>query len=312
MYDQIAIPHVRTLTVLLATLLWSLTAQGQSSHPDLQGIWTNVTLTPLERPRDLANKPFFTKEEAAAYEKRIVDQRESDPASDAPGAVADPTVWWERSTHVVSTLRTSLIIDPPEGRIPPLTPEAQKRMQDSRTQTRLHPADGPEDRSLQERCLVSNSTGPPMLSGPYNNNIEIIQTPGYVTLVNEMIHDVRVVPMDGSPHLPDNIRLWMGDPRGHWEGNTLVVDSTNFTDKTRFRGSDQNLHLIERFTRVDPNTVLYQFTVDDPTAFTKPWTGELPMHRSEGPMYEFACHEGNQGLVNMLVIAREAEKKAAK
>jgi hypothetical protein len=276
-------------------------------HPDLQGIWNNVTLTPLERPRDLAGKAFFTAEEAAAYEKQIVERRETDP-NDGAAAVADPSVWWERGTKVVSTLRTSLIIDPPDGRVPALTAQAQKRMQEARTQTRLHPADGPEDRSLQERCILSAPTGPPTLSGPYNNNIEIVQTPGFVMLTIEMIHDVRVIPMDGRPHLPATVRQWMGDPRGHWEGDTLVVDSTNFTDKTHFRGSDENLHLIERFTRVDADTILYQFTVDDQSAFTRSWTGELPMHRSAGPMYEFACHEGNRALPNMLRIAREAEK----
>ena len=263
-------------------------------------------MTALERPKDLADKPYFTPEEAAAYEKSVLERRvETDP--DSPN-VADPSVWWERGAHVVSTLRTSLIIDPTDGRLPPLLPEARKRMQDSRTYARLHPADGAEDRSLQERCLVSNSTGPPMLSGPYNNNIQIVQTPGTVMMTIEMIHDVRVIPMDGRPHLPSNIRLWMGDPRGHWEGDTLVVDSTNFTGKTRFRGSDENLHLIERFTLTDPDTMLYQFTVDDPSAFSKPWTGELPMHRTNERMYEFACHEDNRGLEHMLINARAADR----
>jgi len=285
-------------------------ARTPGSHPDLEGIWTNVTITPLERPRDLAGKSYFTPEEAAAYEKRIIERRDqADP--EAADTVADPVVWWERGMHAVSTLRTSLIIDPADGRLPPLLPEAQKRMQEGRAYTRLHPADGPEDRSLQERCLASNSTGPPMLSGPYNNNIQIVQSPESVMMVIEMIHDVRVIPMDGRPHVPQNVRLWMGDPRGHWEGDTLVVDSTNFTGKTHFRGSDENLHLIERFRLADPETIIYQFTVDDPTAFSKPWTGELPMHRTTAPMYEFACHEGNRALEHMLIIAREAEKAAA-
>jgi hypothetical protein len=278
-------------------------------QPDLQGLWNTVTLTPMERPRDLAGKAYFTAEEAAAYEKRIVERRDSDP--DAADSVADLVVWWERGTHVVSTLRTALVVDPPDGRIPPLTSDAQKRMQDTRAHAKLHPADGPEDRSLQERCLLSNSAGPPMLSGPYNNNVQIVETTSYVMLVNEMIHDVRVIPLDGRRHLPESVRLWMGDPRGHWEGDTLVVDSTNFTDKTHFRGSDQNLHLVERFTRVGAETILYQFTVDDPTAFSKPWTAELPMLKSAGPMYEFACHEGNFAMPRMLSIAREAEKSAA-
>ena len=279
-------------------------------HPDLQGIWNNTTITPLERPRDLAGKAYFTPEEAAAYEKRVIQNRDAaDP--EAAGTVADPVVWWERGVHIVSTLRTSLIIDPPDGRLPGLLPEAQKRMQESRAYTRAHPADGPEDRSLQERCLVSNTTGPPMLSGPYNNNIQIVQTAGVVTMTIEMIHDARTIPMDGRPHLPQNLRMWMGDPRGHWDGDTLVVDSTNFTGKTRFRGSDENLHLVERFKLADRDTIIYQFTLDDPTAFPKPWTGELPMHRTEGRMYEFACHEGNVALEHMLSNARTAEKAAA-
>ncbi|HTS48396.1 MAG TPA: hypothetical protein VMH05_10660 [Bryobacteraceae bacterium] len=293
----------------------SLSGQAKSGtraadgHPDLQGMWTNVTITPLERPRDLAGKAYFTPEEAAAYEKRIIEGREqADP--DAAGTVADPVVWWERGMHVVSTLRTSMIIDPADGRLPPLTVEAQKRMQDSRAYSRLHPADGPEDRSIQERCLMEGSTGPPMLSGPYNNNIQIVQAAGSVMMVTEMIHDVRVIPMDGRPHLPQNIRLWTGDPRGHWEGDSLVVDSTNFTNKTHFRGSDENLHLIERFRLADPETIIYQFTIDDPTAFSKPWTGELPMHRTTEPMYEFACHEGNRAMEHILINARAAEKKA--
>ena len=299
------------LGLVAMALLAARNASAQGSrthdaHPNLQGLWTNVTITPLERPRDLAGKAFFTPQEAAEYEKRVIDRRDSD--EDAPAAVADPVVWWERGTHVVSTLRTSLIIDPADGRIPLLLPEAQKRMQDARAYTRLHPADGPEDRSLQERCLLSGTTGPPMLSGPYNNNIQIVQTPGAVMMTIEMIHDVRVIPTDGRPHLPSSVRLWLGDSRGHWEGDTLVVDTTNFTAKTHFRGADENLHLIERFKLADAETILYQFTIDDPTAFSKQWTAELPLHRSVGPMYEFACHEGNRALPSMLKIAREAEK----
>ena len=305
--------HYRRFGLVIVLAASSLLAQNDhhsartaGNHPNLEGLWTNVTITPLERPRDLAGKPYFTPEEAAAYEKRIVGRRESD--QDAADSVADPVVWWERGTHIVSTLRTSLIIDPPDGRLPALLPEAQKRMQDSRAYTRLHPADGPEDRSLQERCLLSGTTGPPMLSGPYNNNIQIVQTRDAVMMTIEMIHDVRVIPTDGRRHLPSTVRLWMGDPRGHWEGETLVVDTTNFTTKTHFRGADENLHLIERFTLADPKTLIYQFTVDDPTAFSKQWTAEIPMHRTAGPMYEFACHEGNRGLEHMLINARAAEK----
>jgi len=281
-------------------------------RPDLQGLWNTTTLTPLERPRNFSSKEFFaTEEEAAAYAKGIVDRREQDP-NDGANDVADPNVWWERATKVVATGRTSLIIDPTDGRIPALTPEAQKRMAASRTATSQHPADRAADRSLQERCLMAVTAGPPMLPGPYNNNYQIVQTPDYVMIAIEMIHDVRIVPLNGRPHLPSAVRNWMGDSVGHWENDTLVVDTTNFTDQTHFRGADQNLHLIERFTRTGPETILYRFTVDDPTAFVKPWTAELPMVRSGGPMYEFACHEGNFALGRILSIARQAEKAGSK
>jgi hypothetical protein len=279
-------------------------------RPDLQGLWTNTTVTPLERPGNLAGKEFFTPEEAAAYEQGIVQKREQDP-NDGQGDVADPKVWWERGTRVVSTRRTSLIVVPPDGRIPPLTTEARKRMTDAGAASRQHSADGPEDRSLQERCLLSPTSGPPMLPGPYNNDYQIVQTSDYLTIIIEMFHEVRMIPLDGRPHLPPTMRKWSGDSVGHWEGNVLVVDTTNFTDKTHFRGSDQNLHLIERFTRTAPETILYEFTVDDPTAFVKPWKAEIPMLRTGGPMYEFACHEGNRALAQILSIARQAESAAA-
>jgi hypothetical protein len=188
-----------------------------------------------------------------------------------------------------------------------LTAEAQKRLA-ARTAALQRPAAGPEDRGLPERCILWPTAGPPMLPSAYNNNYQILQTAGFVVIFIEMIHDVRVIPLDGRPHLPGNIRQWMGDPRGHWEGNTLVVDTTNFTDKNPFRGSDRNLHLIERFTRIDPDTIIYRFTVDDPTAFTRAWTGEAPMTRTPGPIYEYACHEGNYGMTNILSGARADEK----
>jgi hypothetical protein len=304
---------MRDLMLMLAAALVSvapLAGQRPWGHADLEGLWSNETLTPLERPRDLAGKEFFTGEEAAAYEKRIVQNRIDDP-NDGEGNVADPKVWWERATKIVPNRRTSLIVDPPSGRVPALTPDAQKRMADERTAARLHPADKVTDRSLQERCLLSPTTGPPMLPGPYNNNYQIVQTRDHVLITIEMIHEVRIIAMDGRSHLPQTMRKWLGDSIGHWENNTLVVDTANFTEKTRFRGSDENLHLIERFTRTGPDTILYEFTVDDPTAFVAPWKAEIPMRRSAGPMYEFACHEGNFALGRMLSIARDAEKKAA-
>jgi hypothetical protein len=277
-------------------------------HPDLQGTWSSNTLTPLERPRELAGKEFFTPAEAAAYEKQVNEGRANIPDLAADNIV-DQRVWWERGTKIVQTLRTSLIVDPPDGKIPALTPEAQKRMQDSRAYTRLHPADSAQDRSLTERCISEPTAGPPMLPGPYNNNYQIVQTPEYVVIFIEMIHDIRIIPIASQPPLPSNVRQWLGDSRGHWEGNTLVVDTTHFTDKTHFRGADENLHLVERFTRLDPETLIYQFTVDDPTAFTKPWTAELPMKKTDGLIFEFACHEDNRAMTNMLKTARAEEAK---
>ena len=283
-------------------------------HPDFQGVWTNVTITPLERPNDLAGKQFLTEAEAAAYEKQTVERNNAD-RRDVPAEVdvgrAYNDFWWDRGTKVVKTRRTSLVIDPPDGKVPPLTPAAQQRIQAARAEARQHPADGPEDRALSERCILWPTAGPPMLPSFYNNNYQIVQGPGYVAIMVEMIHDVRIIPTDGSKHLPSTVRLWMGDPRGHWEGDTLVVDTTNFTSKTAFRGSTENLHLLERFTRVDPDTILYEFTVDDPATFTKPWTAQIPMNRSEGPVFEYACHEGNYAMVDMLSGARADEKKAA-
>jgi len=284
--------------------------------PDLQGIWTNATVTPLERPRDLAGKEFLTQTEAAEFEKQAVydangDRRDGTADADVGRAYNE---FWRDRGKVVSTMRTSLIVDPPDGRVPSLTPEAQKRNADRVEAARRRGGafDGPENRSLAERCLSMPQAGPPMLPANYNSNYQIVQTPGSVVILVEMIHDARIIPLDGSPHLPQNIRQWLGDSRGHWEdGNTLVVETTNFTDKTNFRGSSENLRLVERFTRVDVNTLLYQFTVEDPTTWAKPWSGEIPMKKAQGPLYEYACHEGNYGLAGVLAGARAEEKRAA-
>jgi hypothetical protein len=286
------------------------TPDGQ---PDLQGVWTNITITPLERPAELAGKEFLTPQEAAEYEKRIVaannvDRKNLPPEVDVNLAYND--AWYDRGTKVVGTRRTSLIVDPPDGKIPTLTPEAQKRQTEMRAAAAGHANDGPEGRSLSERCLLWATAGPPMLPSFYNNNYQIVQAPGYVVIMVEMIHDARIIPLDGRGHLPPNMRQWMGDARGHWEGNTLVVDTTNFTDKTRFRGSADKLHLKERFTRVDPETIVYEFTVDDPTTYTKPWTAQIPMKKSQGPIFEYACHEGNYAMAGMLAGARAQEKAA--
>src|SRR5260370_16047011 len=202
--------------------------------------------------------------------------------------------------RVDQTIRTSMIVDPADGRIPPLTPEAQKKVDAVRAEAKLHPADGPENRSLPERCIFWLTARPPILPGPYNNTYQIYQAPGYVMILTEMIHDARMIPLDGRPHLPSNVTQWLGDSRGHWEGDTLVVDTTNFTPKTRFRGSDENMHVIERFRRVDQNTILYKFTIENPTAFTKTWSAEIPFTATQGPIYEYASHEGNYAMKDIL------------
>lgn len=283
------------------------------NKPDLQGIWTNGTITPLERPREFAGKEFLTAAEAAELEKQTRDRNNGDRRDTNPEA--DLTVgyndfWWDRGTKVVSTRRTSLIVDPPDGRIPPLTAEAQKRASARAEERRLHPPDGPEDRTLADRCIVRGNTGPPMLPAGYNNNYQIVQTSGHVMILIEMIHDARIIPLDGRPHLPGTVRQWLGDPRGRWEGDTLVVETTNYTDKTNFRGSGQNLRVVERFTRLDEDTLLYQFTVHDPESFTRPWSAEIPMKKVPGPIFEYACHEGNHSMTFMLNADR-AEEKAA-
>jgi hypothetical protein len=208
-------------------------------------------------------------------------------------------------------LRTSLIVGP-EGRVPPLTPEAQKRNAERSARNRGHQFDGAENRPLQERCLIYSTEGPPMLPSAYNSNLQIVQEAGHVAILQEMIHSARIIPTDGSPHLPQSIRQWMGDSRGHWEGETLVVDTTNYTDKTAFRGSTASLHLVERFTRVDSDSIVYEFTADDPATWTRSWTAQIRLTKIDGPIFEFACHEGNLGIANTLSGARAAEEAAKK
>ena len=308
-----------TVIALAAPLLAQKTAykapRTPDGAPDLQGIWTNQTLTALERPADLAGKQFFTAAEADAYAKRLVelnnaDRRDGGAAADVSRAYND--FWWDRGTKMAPTLRTSLVIDPKDGKIPALTPEAQKRNADRAAYRRNHASDGPEDRSLAERCLIWPTGGPPMMPSFYNNNYEFVQSPGYLAIWIEMIHDVRMIPIAASAkearaHPPTNVRLWMGDPVGHWEGDMLVVDSTNFTANNGFRGSGENLHLVERFTRAGPALVLYEFTMDDPEIFVKPWSVQVPMTRTEGPLLEYACHEGNYAMEGILAGARKAE-----
>jgi hypothetical protein len=295
------------------------TADGR---PDLQGVWDFRTITPMERPVALGTKEFLTDEEAANFEKDenqrqnrdLIDPEQGGLMYPPGGVVPYNEFWYDRGNKVVGSKRTSLIVDPPNGRLPAFTPEGQKRAKlrtDEQRETQLgHPvADTWEDRPLQERCIMGLNAGPPMTPGAYNNNFQLFQTPQYVVILTEMVHDARIVPLDGRPH--GNIRQWKGDSRGHWEGDTLVVDTTNFKRETSLPGSSANTHLTERFTRTAPDTLLYEFTVDDPTTWTRPWTAAVPMSKTEEPIYEYACHEGNYAMASILAGARAAEKKAA-
>ena len=290
-------------------------------HPDLQVIWTNATLTPLERPANLEGKGTLTDAEAKAYEQRDLQSNTLDSdvesnfnkATGGPGVGAYNNLFVDRGSQLArvdGVKRTSLIVDPPDGKIPPLTAAARDRNAGApRTFTRY---DSVKVRPLSERCIIGfgSTSGPPMLPVLYNNNYEIVQTADAVLILVEMVHDIRVIRINGT-HKPANIRQLLGDSIGHWEGDTLVVDTTNFTDKTRFRASSENLHVIERFSRVDVNTILYKATVDDPATFTKQWTLEYPFVATAGPVYEYACHEGNYAMPDILGGARklEAEQK---
>jgi len=313
------------VAVIAVTTALVVVAQGPKTYkaprtpdgqPDIQGVWSNAVITPLERPADLADKAFLTEKEALEYEKKTIANNNKDSragaGTDADVANAYNDFWWDRGTKVVGTRRTSLIVDPPDGRIPALTPLAQKRQAELKQFRRDHPADGPENRPLGERCILLNSAGPPMSPSAYNNNYQVIQSKDHIVILNEMVHDARVIPLDGRPHLPSDVRQIMGDSVGRWVGETLVVDTTNFTDLTAFRGSGPKLHLTERFTRVDAETLLYEYTVDDPESFAKPWSVALPSTRVSGPIFEYACNEGNLGMEGLLSAARAEEKSNAK
>ena len=297
--------------------------------PDLSGVWDFRTITPLERPAELADKEVLTAEEAAAFtqqaiEGRNADRRDGGARRDVERAYND--FWWDWGNDLTDDRRTSLIVDPADGRIPALTPEAemwQRAQRDAgvrpvRAPVLIgSPAHGPEDLGLSERCMLGFNSGPPMLPSAYNNNVQLFQTPDHVVIYNEMIHEPRIVPLDRRPALPDTMRQWIGDARGYWDGDTLVVESDNYTDKTgsfytivTSYGSGETLHLVERFTRVDDDTLLYEFTVDDPDTFVASLTAAIPMQRTDGPLFEYACHEGNYGMTNLLTGARvqEAEK----
>jgi len=288
-------------------------------QPDFQGYWTNATYTPLERDRELGTKEFFTPEEAAAYAKK----REQIENSQSKEDIHYDNVIWQNDHYskVVSRTRTSLIYDPPDGRIPELTPAATALVAARAQFARTHgPSDEAASRSLGERCISWGNEGPPMLGSTYQANLQLIQVPGRFVIRHEIMSGIRIVPVDGTPHVSKNVRLLHGDSRGRWEGDTLVVDTTNFSDRTPFRGppatarqdifTSRDLHVTERFTRVDRDTIVYRFTVDDPTTFVRPWSGEMLMRKMDGPIFEYACHEGNYGLANILSAARVEERSA--
>ncbi len=295
------------------------TPDGQ---PDLQGTWTFKTITPLERPPALEGRAALTAEEAVAYEEAenrrlnrdLVDPEVGGagyPPVSQGGVVAYNEFWYDRGSELTEDHRTSLIVDPPNGRLPPLTAEAEARREARRAYQGEHPADSWLDINPQVRCLMANNGGPPMVPGAYNNNVQIVQNRDHVVLLNEMIHNTRILPLDGRPPLPQDVPQWAGTSISHWEGETLVVETTNFRAERIFRESSTNLRLIERFTRVDADRLLYEFTAEDPTTWTRPWTAVVPMTRIDGPLFEFACHEGNYGLAGILGGARAEERKAA-
>lgn len=289
------------------------TPDGQ---PDLQGMWTNATITPFERPRALADKAFLTEQEAAALEHQSVERRAKADSNPAPGDVGSYNdVWFDAGTKVVGSRRTSLVIDPPDGRVP-LKPEAEAERDRNLTNE-----DSYELMSPWDRCITR---GPGrMFPAGYNNAYQILQTPGYVVILHEMIHEARIIPVDGRPHVDKSIQLWTGDPRGRWEGSTLVVETTNFTDRGwiatnaasgRIRGVPHSdaLRLVERFARVDADTISYEVTIEDANVYTRPWTVAIPLSRDDSyQMFEYACHEGNRAIEHVLSAARAAERRAA-
>ena len=303
--------------------------------PDLQGVWDFRTLTPLQRPEDRAEQAELTAEEAAELEAAAVQRAiEADRPSEvrteplpAGGDVgAYNNFWFDRGAGIVDDRRTSLIVDPPDGRVPAAQPGVERQgpgpgaepTRPVRFRVGGIGTDGPEDRGIAERCLLGFNTGPPIVPGGYNQNIQIFQTADHVVILNEMVHDSRIVPLDGRAPLPGDLRQWLGSSRGSWEGDTLVVETTNFTANTASFspsvvgaiGSGETLHLIERFSRVDADTLLYEFTVDDPATFTRPFSAALPMKRGSA-MFEYACHEGNYGMQNLLSGARAEELAAS-
>mgnify|MGYP003310575584 FL=1 len=318
------------VVVVMMIALSAVSIQAQSNWepprttwgaPDLQGVWDFRTLTPFERPVELGDKAVLTDEEVAEYEASRLAAFAVRDDQEPADVVGNYNQFWFDPGETANTNRTSLVVDPPNGRVPELTIAAAReraeydRIRSGLLMHDLTPGGWVEDMgsdALQVRCIVGFNSGPPMTPGGYNQNVQLFQTETHVVLLNEMVHHSRVVPLDGSSHLDASIRQWKGDSRGHWDGDTLVVETTNFLRETGFRRglSDENLKLTERFTRVSPTTLMYEATIDDPTVWSEPWTYQIPMQSNDQPLYEYACHEGNYGLYNMLAGAREAERAA--
>jgi hypothetical protein len=293
------------------------TTDGQ---PDLQGHWTNDTFTPLERPVELGEQALYTPDEAAAFLASRLDDLHGQAEDDIH---YDDAIWQAENYAKVAHLRTSLIVSPANGRLPPLTALGAARLPQQRaTQRATATSESAASRSLAERCISWGNVGPPMMPPTYNANLQILQAPDLVVIRHEMMHDTRLIYLDGRAHPPPSVQWLAGHSVGRWEGETLVVDTTNFTARTNFRGSPQNtrqdifaterLHVVERFTRTDESTIHYAFTAEDPDTWTVPWSGEMEIRRVAGPIYEYACHEGNYGLANILRAARAAERQASK
>ena len=328
-------------TVIVAigvVLFWGVSVVTQTTvpqtswgKPDLQGIWDFRTITPLERPEGFGDQEFLTEEEAATLEREVVERNISllnrparrtevtdsvDRGADgAPGFYNN--FWLDGGTNTIGTRRTSLIIDPPNGRIPATTASGKRRAEARRMYQQEHPADSWLDFDAGDRCLLGLNAGPPIIPAAYNQNLQVFQTPDYVVLLTEMVHTVRVVPLDARPLVSDAIRQWSGDARGHWEGDTLVIETSNFVGNRSWTssnpmgalGSSEKLQLVERLTRIDADTLEYKFTVTDPEIWAQSWTAEIPMRRSDAPLYEYACHEGNHSLPNMLAGQRAIERR---
>ena len=284
---------------------------------DLQGVWDFRTITPLQRPEDLGDKAFLTEEEASEREQAAVDRairlwnREAQ-RTEAGGSVGGyNNFWMDQGTRVIGTRRTSLIIDPPNGRMPEMTEAGRARRAAGRGSFSDEIPASYTDLSNADRCLMGFNAGPPITPGGYNQNVQIFQTPDHVVLLTEMVHTVRVVPLDERPALGDRLAQWSGDSRGHWEGDTLIVETANFDTDRNWRGSSTDVRVVERFTRMDADTLEYEYTVTDPDTWAAPWTVNLPMVRSDLPLFEYACHEGNYAMETMLTGARTDERAAA-